>query len=184
MALDNLMKGLMQSGSDPQGQQGSGGDPMSEALGGMMGGGAPGGSASSQMLGALEGIIGGKPGTGKPLPQNAGNAANPAQAGGPAMSVVQPLADRVAEKVGVSPQIATVVSSIALHYLLSSHPSSGAQSRLDYGSTMQELKTGGLSPDTLKNSGMVNDVTQATGLDQNKAVRSLNTVFSTLASHA
>jgi hypothetical protein len=183
MTLDNLMKGLMQSANQPQGQA-EGSDPLSQALGGLTGGGSPGNNQGDQMLGALEGIIGGRPGTGKPLPRNASNASNPGQAGGGAvMSVVQPIADRVAEKVGISPQVATVVSSIALHYLLASHPSTSAKAPMDFGSTMQELKSGGLQPDTLRNSGMLNDVTQATGLDQNKALRSLNTAFGTLASH-
>jgi hypothetical protein len=99
------------------------------------------------------------------------------------MSVVQPIADHVAEKVGISPQIATVVASIALYYLLASHPATNAKAPMDFGSAMQELKSGGLKPDTIHNSGMVDDVTQATGLDQNKALRSLNTIFGMLASH-
>jgi len=54
---------------------------------------------------------------------------------------------------------------------------------MNLGSFMQELSSGNVSPDTLHNTGMVKDVMQATGLDQQKAQSSLSTMFGMLASH-
>jgi hypothetical protein len=81
MALDSVMKGLMQSATQSEGPA-AGGDPLSEALEGLMGGGSQGGSQGDQMLGALEGIIGGRPGSGQRLPKNDGSALNTGQMGG------------------------------------------------------------------------------------------------------
>ncbi len=177
--LDNLMKGLMQSASGSQ--QGSTGDMLSDALGGMMGG-SQGGNTTDRMLGALEQIIGGKPGSGQPLPKNQGVIPN---TGGnnPALPMVQPVAKQVADKAHVSPAMATIVAAIAMHYLLASHPSSSQQSPLSFGSLMQELQGGGVSQNTMQKSGMVNDVKQATGLDQQQAQSGLEAAFKALASH-
>lgn len=96
-------------------------------------------------------------------------------AGNPIMSLLQPVVNQLAAKAGISPEIATVVTSIALHYLLQSHPSTPGASPLNLGSVMQTLASGGqVNPNTLQKSGMVNDVMQATGLNQQQAVRSLN----------
>jgi hypothetical protein len=155
---------------------------LSQVLGGMLGGGSQGGSTTDHLLGALEGIIGGKPGSGQPLPQNQGMIPN---TGGnnPAMSVVQPVAHQVAERAHISPAVATVVAAIAMHYLLASHPSSSRQSPLDFGSLMNQLQSGGVQPSTVQNSGMIQDVKQATGLDQQQAQSGLEAAFKALASH-
>ncbi len=187
MTLDNVMKGLMQSASGSQ--QGS--DPLSQALGGMTlapgasagVGGSQGGNSTDAMLGALERIIGGKPGSGQPLPNNQGMVPNTGGANNPAMSMVQPVANQVAEKAHISPAMATIVAAIAMHYLLASHPSSSQESPLSLGSVMQELQGGGLSPSTMQNSGMVNDVKQATGLNDQQAQSGLGAAFKALASH-
>ncbi len=188
MTLDNLMKGLQQSagGSQP----GNGSNMLSDALGGMTlasgasagVGGSQGGNSTDAMLGALEGIIGGKPGSGQPLPKSQGMIPN---TGGnnPAMSMVQPVANQVAERAHISPAMATIVAAIAMHYLLASHPSSSQQSPLSFGSLMQELQSGGVSQNTMQKSGMVNDVKQATGLNDQQAQSGLDAAFKALASH-
>jgi hypothetical protein len=186
MAMEDLMKALMQGASGAS-QQSGGGDELSQMLGGLLGGGQQGGSASTgQMLGALEQIIGGQPGAGQTLNMNQGTAAN---MGGvdmndPIMLLLQPLVTQLAAKANISPQIAMVVASIAIHYLLSSHPSSGRSGSLDLGSVVQELSSGSLSQDTLHNSGMVNDVMQATGLSRKESINSLDATFSALGAHA
>jgi hypothetical protein len=48
---------------------------------------------------------------------------------------------------------------------------------------MQELSSGSLSQDTLHNSGMVNDVMQATGLNRKESIKSLDATFSALGAH-
>jgi hypothetical protein len=75
-----------------------------------------------------------------------------------------------------------MIVSIALHYLVQSSPTTPGASPLDLGNVMQTLASGGkISPGTLQSSGMVNDVMQATGLNEQQAVKSLNTTFSVLA---
>ena len=201
-ALSQVLGGLMGGGQQAMPQQSGGGDMFSEVLGGLMGGGQQqampqqsaggdmlsqvvggllggaaqqGGGTGDALLGALEGIIGGQPGTGQALPMNQGNfntgAANPA------MMLLQPVVNQVAAKLNISPQIATVVASIALHYLLSSHPSTKPNAPLNLGSVMQQLSSGGISQGTLRNSGMVSDVMQATGMNKQDALRTLDTTF-------
>jgi hypothetical protein len=186
MAMEDLMKALMQgaSGAPQQQSGGGGGDALSQMLGGLMGGGQQGGGAPAvQMLGALEQIIGGQPGTGQPLNANQGTAMNMGM-NDPVMLLLQPVVNQLAAKANISPQIAMVVASIAIHYLLSSHPSTPGTGRLDLGSVMQQLSSGNISQDTLHNSGMVQDVMQATGLSKPEAVKSLNATFGALGAHA
>jgi hypothetical protein len=209
MSMENLMKALMESAAPTQQQapqqQAGGGDVLSEVLGGLMGGaqqsasqqgggdmlsgvlggllgGGQGGNSGDQMLGALEQIIGGRPGQGQTLGVNQG-AMNMGGMNDPVMMMVQPIVNQLAAKAKIPPQIATVVVSIAVHYLLSSHPSTSTKAPMNLGSFMQELSSGNVSPDTLHNTGMVKDVMEATGLDQQKAQSSLSTMFGMLASH-
>ena len=204
MSMENLMKALMTSAmssqqpTQPQGsrdamsevlgslmgggqqmpQQG-GGDMLSGVLGGLMGG-AQGGNSGDQMLGALEQIIGGQPGQGQTLGLNQGTGMS---TNVPVMNMLQPVVNELAAKAKISPQIATMVVSIAVHYLLSSHPSTSPKPPMDLGGFMQELSSGKVNTDTLHNSGMVKDVMQATGLNQQDAVKSLNTTFGTMGAH-
>ena len=186
MAMEDLMKALMQGASAAAQQPGTA-DALSQVLGGLMGGGQQsGGAAGGQMLGALEQIIGGQPGSGQALNMNQGTAMN---MGGmnmndPIMLLLQPVVNQLAAKANISPQIAMVVASIAIHYLLSSHPSTPGTGKLDLGSVMQEIGSGKMSASTLHDSGMVNDVMQATGMSKTEAVKSLNATFGALGAHA
>ena len=186
-ALSQVLGGLMggQQGGGAS-QQSAGGDALSQVLGGLMGGGQQGGgSPTGQMLGALENIIGGQPGTGQALNMNQGAAMNMGSMGmnDPVMMLLQPVVNQLAAKANISPQIATVVASVAIHYLLSSHPSSGGSGPLNLGNVMQQLSSGSISPDTLHSSGMVNDVMQATGLSKQDSVKSLDATFNALGAH-
>ncbi len=186
MSMDNLMKGLMQSANQSQGQssqQASSGGLLSDALGGLMGGGG-GGNQADQLLGELEHITGGKPGSGQPLPRNGGNIpVTGAASSSPAMKLLQPVVGKVASEAHISPAMATIVAAIAMHYVLASHSSTSQSSPLNFKSVMQQLSSGGVSPDTLQNSGMVNDVQEATGLDQQESQSALETAFKAFASH-
>jgi len=71
--LGNLMNALMQPASGTQ-QQGTGSDVLSQVVGGLLGGSAQGGAPVNQLLGGLEQIIGGKPGSTASLPLNQGSA--------------------------------------------------------------------------------------------------------------
>lgn len=211
MTMENLMKVLMDA-ANAQGQaapQQQESDPLSQVLGGLVGGqqataqrsgaggmlgevlggliGAqqtatpqPANNSGDMLLGALEQIIGGRPGTGQVLSQTASYNMGMNE---PIMLLLQPVVNQVAAKAGISPQIATVVASVALHYLLSSHPSTSPKAPLDLGSVMQQLASGNLSQGVMQNSGMVKDVMQATGLNQQQATQSLNATFETLGGH-
>jgi hypothetical protein len=206
MSMEDIMKALMQSAAGAQQQQpAGGGDAMSQVLGGLMGaaqqgaasqGGAgqdllgqaiggllggsqQGGAGVSQLLGGLQQVIGGTPGTGQALPLGGGNMSMGAN--DPIMMLLQPVVNQVAAKAGISPQLATVIASIAVHYLIQSHPNTPGASPMNLGNVMQTLASGGkLSEDTLQSSGIVNDVMQATGMDQQQAVKSIHTTFNVL----
>jgi hypothetical protein len=178
-ALSQVLGGLLGGAQQPAAPQG-GGDLLSGVLGGLLGGGAPqGGNSGDAMLGALEQIIGGQPGTGQTL----GLSQAPAMsmgAGDPIMGLLQPIVGQLAAKVNIPPQIAMVVASVAVHYLLSSHPSTSPKAPMDLGGFMQQLSSGRVSTQTLHDSGMVRDVMQATGLSQQQAVKSLDATFGVL----
>ena len=183
MAMADLMQALMQ-GASTAAQQPGAADALSQVVGGLMGGGQQSGSgATGQMLGALEQIIGGQPGTGQALSPNQGTGMNRGM-NDPVMLLLQPVVNQLAAKANISPQIAMVVASIAVHYLISSHPASGGSGPLNLGSVMQEIGSGKMSASTLHDSGMVNDVMQATGLSKPEAVKSLNATFGALGAHA
>jgi hypothetical protein len=203
MSMEDIMKALMQTSTGTQSTGSVGGDMLSQAIGGALGstqqsggGGGLGGLLSgllgggtqqqqsaqpaTQMLGALEQIIGGTPGSGQ-LGMNQGAVGMGANS--PIMGLLQPVVNQLAAKAGISPEIATVVTSIALHYLLQSHPSTPGASPLNLSSVMQTLASGGqISPNTLQSSGMLNDVMQATGMNQQQATKSINQTFNVLGS--
>jgi hypothetical protein len=177
--LSQALGGMMGGGQ----QSGGGGDMISQVIGGLLGGGQQGSSAGGigQLMGGLQQIIGGAPGTGQPLPTGGGNVN--LGSNDPLMMLLQPVVNQVAAKAGISPQIATVIASIALHYLLQSSPKTPGASPLNLGNVMQSLASGrGVDASTLQQSGMVNDVMQSTGLDQQQAVKSLNATFNVLGS--
>jgi hypothetical protein len=206
MSMEDIMKALMQSTAAQQQPQQStgGGDAMSQMLGGLLGGGSQGGAGGDMisqviggllggqqstgsagagpLLGGLQQILGGTPGTGQQLPL--GGSGTTMASSDPIMTLLQPVVNNVAAKLGISPQMATLIASIALHYLVQSSPNTPGASPLNLGNVMQSLSSGqGISPNTLQQSGIVNDVMRATGMDQQQAVRSLDTTFGALGGH-
>jgi hypothetical protein len=178
MSMEDILKALMQTASaqqQPQQQSGGGADAMSQVLGGLLGGSQQGaGAPASQVLGGLEQLIG---------RQTAATPAAPPSTNDPLMVLIQPLVNKVAAKVGISPAIATIIVSIVFKYLLKSHPSTPDESPLNLGNVMQTLASGGrLSESTLQTSGMVNEVVRVTGMDERQAVASLNTTFGVIGS--
>ncbi len=173
--LGNILNALAQPAP---GGQGSEGDMLAQAVGGLMGGKA-GGAPVNQLLGGLEQVIGGNPTSGGALnPPSGGAAAN-----NPIMGLLNPIATSVASQVGVSPAVATTVAGIAMHYLVSSHPSAGGSAPLNLNNVMQQVASGSVSQQTLQSSGMVNSVMKATGMNQDQAVKSLNATFTHMSGH-
>jgi hypothetical protein len=177
-AMSQMLGGMLGGG---QTQGGAGGDLISQAIGGLLGGQQSGGGAGAgALLGGLQQIIGGTPGAGQ-LPMGGSSAAMTSS--NPIMLLLQPVINKLAAKLGISPQMATIISSIALHYLVQSSPNTPGASPLNLGSVMQALASGrSISPTALQQSGMVNDVMQATGMTEQQAVKSLNTTFNVMGS--
>ena len=206
MSMEDIMKALMQSagGQQQPQQQSGGGEAMSQMLGGMLGGNqtqsslggdiltqviggllggqqSSGGGGAGALLDGLRKILGGTPGTGQPLPL--GGAGTSPESSDPLMTLLQPVVNKLAGKLGISPQMATMIVSIALHYLVQSSPSTPGASPLNLGSVMQAMATGQkVSPTALQQSGMVNDVMQATGMSEQQAIKSLNTTLGVFGS--
>lgn len=188
MAMEDLMKVLAQTAEQPETQQ-----ALSQVVGGLLGGAQQGNQSTAggssgnssqqvgQMLGMLEQVIGGTPG-GNNFNQNAAASLSGSD---PIMMLLQPVVNQVAAKANINPQIATVVASLVVHYLISNHPASGSGrgGSLDLNSLFGELAGGGVNKATLHNSGMVNDVVKATGLSQDDAVKALDSTFNVLSKH-
>jgi hypothetical protein len=202
MSMEDIMEALMQSAASQQQPQASGSsaDAMAQMVGGMLGGGQQqgggGGDMISQAIGALLGaqqsgagagalldglrkILGGTPGTGQPVP--VGGSPTSAGSSDPIMTLLQPVVNKVAGKLGISPQLATIIVSIALRYLVQSSPNTPGPSPLNLGDVMQALASGRTpSPTALQQSGMVTEVMQSTGMDEQRALESLNATLGVL----
>jgi hypothetical protein len=172
--LGNIMNALMQP--DAGGKGTVGGDMLSQVVGGLMPAGQQGGAPVNQLLGGLEQVMGGKPGSASGQP----GTADP---NSPLMGLLGPVASAVAGKVGISPAVATTVAATAMHYLVSSHPAAGGSAPLNLNNVAQQMASGGVSAQTLQSSGMVNAVMKSTGLSQQDAQKSLDATFSHLATH-
>ncbi len=177
--LGNLVSALMQPPA--RDQQGASTELLSQVVGGMMGGQQSNGAPVNQLLGALEQVIGGNPQSGQPLSPSQGT---PLAASNPLMGLLGPVASAVAGKTGISPAIATTVAATAMHYLVSSHPAAGGSAPMSTSNVAQQMASGGVSMDTLHSSGMVNAVSQATGLSKDDAAKSLNATFNAFQQHA
>ena len=107
-----------------------------------------------------------------------------ALAGDPMMQMLTPLADTLAAKMNIPPQMAVMVVSLVAHQLLASHPASGQQSLLNVNQLQQQISSGqGVSHDYLHSSGLVSKLVEQTGLDKGTAAQSLKTVFDMLGQH-
>jgi hypothetical protein len=168
--LGNIMNALAQPGNQQM---------LTQVVGGLLGGGQQGGAPANQLLSGLEQVIGGNPTSGQ-LSANQGTA--PA-ANSPLAGLLGPIANAVAGSTGISPAIATTVAATAMHYLVASHPASSPSAPLNLPEVTHQMVTGGVSPQVLQSSGMVNAVVQATGLSQQAATQSLTATFNHLATH-
>lgn len=199
MSLEDLFKVLADSRQQGGSGQSTEQDPMAQLVGGLLGGqggadqttgqvmdlvgsllggqtSAPATSASEQgaglgnMMGLLESVIG------------AGQTGTEANASDPILSMLQPFINQLAEKVKIPPALATIAVSFVVHKMLAHHPTSGRDStQFDLDDL---LKTGALNTDALQSSGMVRELSQATGLDEGAASKTLDAAFSLLGGTA
>ena len=193
--LGSLLGGLLGGGGAQSGgmsSQGAGGDVLGSLLGGLLGGGmspqggtpmpsqrgypsqqmpAAGGDPISSILGGLLGV-------------NTGGGAS-AIANNPIENAfVQPIANALAKKTGMAPGIAQVVVVFALTTLMSAATQKATQKGFSPSDLVNKLATDGtVSQKYLKDSGLVTQLAQQSGLDQGTAAKSLQQAFAALGTH-
>lgn len=154
-------------GSAPQGANapttGAGSDPLGSILGGLLSGGMPQGGAQTQdaMSGdPMSAILGGLLGGGMQGGSGAGALGN--------NSFLAPIVRAIAAKIGISPQIAEAVVSFALTQLMSGDGNQLAQLLGGQGTVSKKY---------LRDSGLVSQLAQQTGMDNKTATKSLQQVL-------
>ena len=153
MSMEDILKAL--ANSRQQGSSSQGTDPMTDLIGGLLGGAQqPQAQASNQqggglgnMMGMLEMIVGG----------NQGGAAF--QSANPIMMLLQPYVEKLAKKANIPPEIAMIVVSFVAHKLLSHHPTSGRDSSsFDLDNLLGQMGSGKIDKSIYETSGMVRDI--------------------------
>ena len=208
MSMDDILKVLVESRQQGGSQSSSkGSDPMTDLIGGLLGGGGSGGSqpqtsnqGSGSMGDVLSSLMGGggnqqAGGLGTIISlletltgsgQQTGSAQSPlTSSDSPIMSLIKPYITSLAKKLKISPELAVIVVSFVLEKLLAHHPTSGRNStQFDLDQLLNQLSTGKLDPNMIKNSGMVEELSQVTGMNQTMAAKSLNTAFTMVGKRA
>jgi len=193
--LGSLLGGLLGGGGAPAGgmpSQGAGGDVLGSLLGGLLGGGmspqggtpmpsqrgyppqqmpSAGGDPISSILGGLLGV-------------NTGGGAGVIANNPIANAFVAPIAEALARKTGMAPGIAQVVVVFALTTLMSAATQKATQKGFSPSDLVNKLATDGtVSQKYLKDSGLVAQLAQQSGLDQQTASKSLQQAFTALGTH-
>jgi len=209
--LQDLFEAILEGGASQQQRRTQAeADPLSSLLEGILGGGSSSAPSSGGMDlgGLLEGILGGgqaapsTPRRSTPAPSSGGledilgGILGGSSVGG--NSFLGPIISGLAEKLGLPPAIAQVVVSFVLGKLLSGGLTQGAtraggtagaqpasSQGLDLDHLLETMSGGGdVAPGYLKSSGMAKELAQKTGLDQDKAERSLEEAFRMLGGQA
>jgi hypothetical protein len=176
MAMEDILKALVDSRQQGGASQ-QGSDPMANLIGSLLGGTpsqsqAPvnpnaGGTDLSGMMGLLETFMGGQNNA------SAGGAAND-----PVMMLISPFVPSLAKKANVSPEIAMIVISFVVHKLLAHHPSSGRDSNsFNLDEMLGQMSSGKVDTTLLHQSGMVNELSKKTGLDEAATEQVLQLAF-------
>lgn len=187
MNMDDLMKALNQAGSQQasKGRQQSSGQQGSDQmdLGSLLG--ALGGSGSAQGggqmdLGGLLGALGGSGSAqdGDPLMGLLGGLMGGGSSGGMGGSPFDALAGPLAEKLGISPQIASMVVMFLANALLGGKAGSRSgvvdtNAAADLSNVVKMLDSGQIDSQALHSNQLVQDLSQQTGLDEQTAARSI-----------
>ena len=180
MSMEDILKVLVNSRQPTNQSQQA--DPMADLIGNLLGGGGQPSMMQQQsqmpqqsgglgdMMGLLEMFMGGgNQQQANPMNQMTNN---------PIMMLLQPFVGKLAKKMNISPEIAMIVVSFVVHKLLSHHPTSGRDSNsFDLDDMLKQMSSGKIDPNILQNSGMINELSRSTGLDQDTAAKSLETAF-------
>jgi hypothetical protein len=168
--MEDILKVLVDSRQGAAPTQGS--DPMTDLIGGLLGG--TGGQQQGQqpgglgdLMGLLEGVMGSQ-----------GGGSTSMSTADPIMMLLQPYVKQLATKMKISPEIAMIVASFAVHKLLSHHPTSNRNSNsFNLDDLLQQMGSGGVDTGMLQSSGMISELSRQTGLDEATAAKSLNTAL-------
>lgn len=177
MSMEDILKVLVNSRQPSNQNQQT--DPMAELVGSLLGGGGQTSMMPNQssqptgglgdMMGLLEMFMGGNNQQSNSMNQMTNN---------PIMLLLQPFVGKLAKKMNIPPEIAMIVVSFVVHKLLSHHPTSGRDSNsFDLDDMLKQMSSGKIDPNILNNSGMINELSRSTGLDQATAAKSLETAF-------
>lgn len=153
--------------------QGGAGDPMSDLLGSLLGGGGGspqmGGQANDPMAGMLGGLLGGLMGGGM------SGGASPAGSMGGINTALAPLANALADKLGIPRETAmaamAIIVPMILNKLMSSDQGQGAPA------------TQGLSFTADEQDEMIHQLTTQTGMDAKSAAYTLDQAVQVLGKH-
>ena len=203
--MTELIGGLLGGGGQASG--GGQADAVAGMLGNLLGGGQSQSSGTSQQSDAVAGMLGSLLGGGQ-QPQSGGQPSSlsgmmgllemitgAGQQGGasqssmmgsnPMTGLIQPLVEPLAKKLKIPPELAMVVVSFVLQKMLAHHPSSGRDSnQFNLDDLLGQVGSGKLDPNLFQNSGMVEELSRATGMDQATAAKSLNTAFTMVGQRA
>lgn len=195
--MEELLKAILQGAdgaSVPQQQQGS--DPLADLIGSVLGGGQaptqpqqlPAGDPLAELI---KGVLGGEQssprqamGSGNPIIDILGSVLGGGRPGGQNNSFLEPIANALADKLGISPQIALIVINLAMMLLLNRQkdqggiPMPGGGRDYQRGGTPQQ-QDGGFDLDDLLDenylqaTGATAQLSRQTGMSEADATRSL-----------
>jgi len=160
--LGDLLGGLLGGGESGGASAGDMGD-MAGMLGGLLGGG--GAAAGASGGGGLEDLLGGLLGGGQPMTFGGG--------GGPTL----PFANTLAEKLGISPQMANMLIMGAIGLLTAS----AAKKRGSGRSEGIDLNSLAADPDYIRSSGVASRLSAQMGISEEEAVAGLQQTMGLMA---
>ncbi|MBK9210896.1 MAG: hypothetical protein IPL71_22490 [Anaerolineales bacterium] len=201
MSMEDILKALVDSRQ--QGTTQNTADPMTDLIGGLLGGQSQGGVNLSDGVdaGDVAGLLGGflnasqqqSQGANPQQPQAAGvsgmmgmleavmgggQGGSQSAANDPVMLLLQPFIEPLAKKAKISPELAMIVVSFVAHKLLAHHPASGRDSNsFNFEEVFDQMGSGKIDSSILENSGMIEELSKKTGLDEATAAKSLDMAF-------
>lgn len=183
MSMEDILKVLVNSRQ--QGSSAQGADPMTDLIGGLLGGAQnqshapipPAGYQAQQqqsasglgdMMGLLEMFMG----------NNQSSGSQSSMTSSPLMLLLQPYVEKLAKKANIPPEIAMIVVSFVAHKLLSHHPTSGRDSNsFNLDDLIGQMGAGKIDKNIYETSGMVKEISKSTGLDEATASKTLDAAF-------
>ena len=199
MSMEDILKALVDSRQ--QGTAQNAADPMTDLIGGLLGGQSQGGVNLSDGVdaGDVAGLLGGFLNASQQQSQGAqpsqtagvsgmmgmleavmggGQGGSQSAANDPVMLLLQPFIEPLAKKAKISPELAMIVVSFVAHKLLAHHPASGRDSNsFNFEEVFDQMGSGKIDSSILENSGMIRELSKKTGLDEATAAKSLDMAF-------